>query len=110
MGAKSDLTFSKRNLLEKDLTKPSESPASDVVTLATFSEGFYRRFRVEPAIIWKKFEDLINDIPSILNRNTNAPTPSVFKRAAAFTIAFIGNSPLDQPIPAERFPVKLTEI
>ncbi len=110
MSAKSDLHFSTRSILEKDLRQPNEHLGADVTTLATFSEGFYWRLKIQPAIIWKKFEDVINEIPSVLNRNTNAPTPSVFKRAAAFTIAFIIHSPLDQPFPAKSFPQKLTKI
>ena len=110
MSAKSDLLFSSKNILAQDLTKPSPNLGSDVVTLATFSEGFYHRLNIKPTLIWKKFEDVINEIPSILNRNTNATTPSVFKRATAFTIAFIKNSPLDQPFATGIFPPKLAKI
>ena len=82
----------------------------DIVTLGTYSESFYKRVGVEPVIVWKKFESVTNEIPSILNRNTGASNPSVFKRAAAFTIAFIKTSPLDQVFPPNKFPKKLTEI
>src|ERR1039458_9543518 len=110
MCRKSDAIFASRNILAQDLTKPSEHLAADVTTLATYSEGAYQRLGIEPAIIWKKFEDVLNAIPTILNRNTNVATPSVFKRAAALTIAFIQCSPLDQPFPQDRFPIKLGKI
>ncbi|MDR3458066.1 MAG: hypothetical protein P4N60_11510 [Verrucomicrobiae bacterium] len=81
----------------------------DVVTLATYSEEFYKAAGIEPALVWKKFEYIVNDIPSILNKNTCAASPSVFKRAAALTIAFIATSPLDQTLSIQKFG-KLTEI
>ena len=109
MSAKSDLQFARRSILEHEAGELKHF-CPDVVTLATYAEGFYKRMGVEPALIWKKFENIINEIPSILNRNTRANTPSVFKRAAAFTIAFIKTSPLDQTFPPTRFPKKLTEI
>lgn len=110
MSVKSDARFSTRNILDQDLTKPSEHLAADVTTLATFAEGAYSRVGIKPEIIWSNLEDVVTGIPTILNRNTNASTPSVFKRAAALTIAFIMCSPLDQPFPQDKFPIKLGKI
>ena len=108
MSTESDLQFAKRSILDHEAGDPKYF-CPDVVTLGTFSEGFYKRFDLEPDLYWKKFEGIVSEIPSILNRNTGASTPSIFKRASAFTIAFIKQSPLDQTLPPDALP-RLSEI
>ena len=110
MSAKSDAKFASRDVLARDFLKPNDHLAADVVTLGAYSETFYNRFGIRPGIVWKKFEDVINEIPSILTRNTDASTPSVFKRSSAFTIAFIKISPLEQPFHTKHFQSPLTGI
>ncbi len=109
MSDASDRKTSTKSILEHE-AGDQKFFCQDVVVLATFSECCYKRIGIEPALIWKKFEYIVNDIPSILNRNTGATNPSVFKRAAALTIAFIATSPLDQIFQSNKFPKKLAEI
>jgi len=106
----SDLKFARRNILTNPHLGARDHISADVVTLGTFSEGFYNRLQITPELVWKDFESIISEIPPILNRNTAAASPSIFKRAAALTISFIQHSPLNQPFPKTSFPEVLTEI
>lgn len=103
---KHDEAFLSRNLLLNPVWKTE----ADVVTLATWSEKWYREVGIEPLINWKNVEKAIDNVQPILNKNTHNATPSIFKRAAALTLAFMEVSPLDQSMAGSRIEDMLTNL
>src|SRR5207249_2524030 len=53
---------------------------------------------------------VLAEIQPTLSRNAATPNPSLFKRASAFTIAFMMHSPLDIPFLKADIPEHLKEI
>ena len=100
-----DEKFWSRNLIET-----SQRTQADTVALATWSEHCYREIGIEPQIVWKNIERVVDSIQPVLNKNTHNSTPSIFKRAAALTLAFIEVSPLDGSMVGSAIGERLTRL
>jgi hypothetical protein len=101
-----DQKFWSRNLL----TTNDPISTADVTTLATWSEKYYRDVGIEPLVIWRNFERVVENVQSILNKNVRNASPSVFKRAAALTVAFTEAAPLSQSMSDGKLSSRLTSL
>lgn len=84
--------------------------AADAFNLFEFCSGFYSVLGLNPEISQAKLWNTLAEHQTILIKNVSIARPSVFKLSAAFTIAFVLTSPLDQPLASGRLDPKLTEI
>lgn len=88
----------KHNLITSPGPNSGFGITSDVVNLHDFCQGFYQGIKVNlnQPLSWGKLWGVISETEVQLTRNLNIETPSVFKRAAALTVALMVRSPLEQ--------------
>jgi hypothetical protein len=84
---------------------PEDETREDLCILHYFCKGLYfdieeKEIDVSRSRLW----GVLTELPMILSRNAATPSPSIFKRAASFTIAFMIRSPLDIPFTNGRIP------
>jgi hypothetical protein len=90
---------------------PEYEILEDITFLKQHCENLYEDFgctKVEVGShrLWR----VLANIQPILSRNAATPNPSLFKRSAAFTIAFMEYPPLDYPFIGGGLPKTITSI
>jgi hypothetical protein len=90
---------------------PEDETLEDITSLKYHCENLYEDFgcgKVEVGShrLWR----VLANIQPILSRKAATPNPSLFKRSAAFTIAFMLCPPLDIPFLNGQLPPKITGI
>ena len=67
---------------------------ADAVNLTKWCGRFYTRIKIPTEIEQSKISGVLAEMSSQVSKNTNIETPSVFKRAAGLTMAFMVKTPL----------------
>jgi hypothetical protein len=82
----------------------------DLANLRVFIEGFYGEHGLDAGITYLPLLRVEHNSEQVLSANVAIKTPSVFKRAAAFTLGFLQESPLQLPLGPDAFGPKLAKI
>ena len=90
---------------------PEEETLEDITFLKNHCESLYEDFgcgkvEISSDRLWR----VLANIQPVLSRNAATPNPSLFKRSAAFTIAFMESPPMDIPFTHGKLPDKFTRI
>lgn len=103
MNLPTDSGFAGRNVIFGPEGGPAvhvndDMPAcEDTVVIGTFLNQFYSGLKISHRPSWAEIYRVFIRMDAILHEHTTVQAPSIFKRCAAFTMAFMEICPLTEP-------------